>query len=385
MTAAPDKDKDCFMSNPAATAVASPIPAVAGLPRLLLSGLDSLYVSFFAEVSRSDLDLEEFDFFKEKTRESRNKKFAEIELGTERFALMPYGKHPYRYILRNEAFEVRLAEHMQPGCHVQFLSEGLWLLGLDTLLDRFEKWRESVNLKSRLPEVVSRADWAFDYDFPVPDFSQDHFVSVLTKDSRHRKHGKVQTFTFGQGDVVLRVYDKVAEIEEESQKTFFHELWGQRENVWRIEAQVRRNRLRAAGIATIADLKAFQNDLLLELASNHTSLRRPSKDSNRSRWPLHPLWKKLIADIETLPRTGLVRDIDRMNPLAYRLERQAKSIYGMFKSLAALVSARDQLQHPPSLEQLIGALPKIMEPHHWGPLWNQTVKERLQALKLGQW
>ncbi len=385
MTPAPHKDKDCFMSNKTAVSADSPAPAVIRPPKLLLSGLDSLYISFYATASQSDLDMEEFDFLKEKTRESRGQTFAEVELGTERFALMPYGKHPYRYVLRNEAFEVRLAEHMQPGCHVQFFSESLWTLGLDAILARFKTWAESINLRFSLPEVISRADWAFDYGLPVIDFTQDDFVSRVEKDSRHRANGVVQTFAFGKGEIVVRVYDKVAEIQEQSDKTFFYELWGQREKVWRIEMQVRGERLRVAGIATLADLKAFQNDLLRELATNHTSLRRPNGDSNRSRWPLHPLWKKLIADIEALPRTGLIRAIDPIRPLNYRIDRQAKSVYGMFKSLAALVAARDGLEQPPSLEQFIDSLPKTVAPHHWDLVWNQAVKERLQALRLGQW
>jgi len=48
------------------------------------------------------------EFHRERVQEARLEEIAEIELGCERFALMPYGKHPYRYVLAKEAFEVRL-------------------------------------------------------------------------------------------------------------------------------------------------------------------------------------------------------------------------------------------------------------------------------------
>ena len=37
------------------------------------------------------------------------------------------------------------------------------------------------------------------------------------------------------------------------------------------------------GIHTIGELKELQNDLLRELATDHTTLRRPGNDTNRAR------------------------------------------------------------------------------------------------------
>lgn len=354
-------------------------------PRLLASGLDSLYVSYYFAVAHSTLDFDHLEYLKQKVRDSRDRSFQEIELGSERFALLPYGSHPYRYVLRNDAFEVRLTEHMQPCCYVQFFSEALWLLGLDELTARFTRWHESVGLKPTQPEVVSRADWAFDYHLANIDFVQEHFVSRAAKDSRHRNHCIAQTFTFGRGDVVFRVYDKVAEIEEQSGKAWLYEIWGQRQDVWRVEMQVRKDRLQLAGIHTIADLKELQNDLLRELASDHTTLRRPTEDSNRSRWPLHPLWQALLADIAALPQTGLVRSIDPMRPLGYRLDRTTQSVHGLLKAVGALVTVRDGLDRPPTLEQVLAALPRLLARHHNPLLWRRALVEKVAAWKLGQW
>ena len=89
-------------------------------PTLLLSGLDSLYVSYYLDVANSKLDFDELTYQRERIQQSRTDDFAEIELGSETFALRPYGKYPYRYLLANDLFEVRLAENLKPSCHVQF-------------------------------------------------------------------------------------------------------------------------------------------------------------------------------------------------------------------------------------------------------------------------
>jgi hypothetical protein len=354
-------------------------------PRLLLSGLDSLYVSYYFDLRKSALDFDQLAYAKERLRESRREDIAEVQLGTERFAVMPYGKHPYAYVLSNEAFEVRLGENMSPSCHVQFSSQSLWQCGLDDLIRRFDSWCDSVNLTSDLPEVVSRADWAFDYHLPIVDFTADDFVSRLRKDSIHRENGSAQTFTRGRGAVVFRIYDKVAEIEEQSQKFWFFELWGRRDGVWRVEMQVRRERLREGGIDTIADLRSLQNDLLRELCSNHTTLRRPGSDTNKARWALHPLWEALLEHIDALPQSGLIREIDPKRSLSDRIYYQGRSLYGNLKGLAALLSERDDRNAPMTLPELLNALMRVLTPHHNREAWQADVLRRVTALRLGQW
>jgi hypothetical protein len=106
-------------------------------------------------------------------------------------------------------------------------------------------------LIAKHPESVSRVDFSFDYSLPVVDFHEDCFVSLSSKDSQHREDGHVQTFTLGRGDVVLRVYDKVAEIKQQSDKVWLYLLWGQDANVWRLEWQVRKPILGTSGFVPL--------------------------------------------------------------------------------------------------------------------------------------
>jgi hypothetical protein len=342
-------------------------------------------VSYYFNLRRSQIDFEELAFQRELLKEARRPDVRELRLGTERFALKAFGKHPYKYVLANEAFEIRLGERMSPSCHVQFTSQLLWQCGLDDLLSRFRNWCASVNLTELAPETVARADWAFDYLLGTIDFAADDFVSRFRKDAIHRENGQVQTFTLGRGDFVLRVYDKVAEIEQQSQKFWFFDLWGQRIGVWRIEFQVRGARLHKAAIHTVDDLRSLQNDLLRELATNHTSLRRLSADSNAARWPLHPVWQALVADIGSLPQTGLIRDVDPLASLNARIDGQGRALYGSLKGYAALLSQRDERDTPMQFSELLQALGDALARHHHPVIWQADVSRRLRALRLGQW
>jgi hypothetical protein len=262
------------MAKPGGSAQAEP----SARPELLLSGVDSLYVSFYLDLSSGELDFDDLAYEKERIRHSRGNRHAEV--GGERFALLPHGRRPYPYALTNKSFEVRLAEHMRPNCHVQFFSEALWKFGAKGVFGRIEQWFQSLGFRHQRPNTVSRADWAFDYHLPIIDFAWNDFVSIAEKDNSWRRHRKSQTFSFGVGSTLIRVYDKSAEIKQQSGRTWFHDLWGRKDRVWRVEFQVRRDKLDEAGIKTFEDIGAHQGDVLRELAKRHTTLKRPSGDTN---------------------------------------------------------------------------------------------------------
>lgn len=368
----------------ARTEIASASAEDSVIPPLLACGLDSLYVSYYLDTATSPLDWDDLAYRKQRAR-TEAREFSEFELGSESFALMPYGAKPYTFILTNRAFEIRLAERLQPSCYVRFFSEALWSFGLDDVEQRFRRWSTSVGLVWLRPECISRADWAFDYHLPDVDFTAECFVSRATKDATHREHGRPQTIRLGQGDVVIRVYDKSAEIEQASGKAWFHDLWGRATEVWRVEFQVRSDRLKEAGIGTLADLRACQYDLLRELAQSHTTLRLRSQDSNRSRWPLHPLWRKLLMDIATLPQTGLVRAFDPERALRWRMRKQCQSLYGNLKGLAAVESLLNQRREPVSLGRLLEMLPDLLAFEHSDVLWRTDVGNRMTAHRYGKW
>lgn len=350
-------------------------------PKLLLSGIDSLYVGYFLD--DLGIDWEELAYQKELLKQDHTRDFAKITLGGQEWALLPSGQHPYAYILKNQHFTVKLAERNQPNCYVQFRSKGLWRQRLSDLRREMEDWFVALGARATRSEKVSRADFAFDFHLDSIDFTAECFRSRATKDGSWREHRQEQSFQFGRGDVVVRVYDKVAEVEQESGKAWLYELWGQSQNVWRVEFQVRGSRLETGGIRTLDDLIDHQGDLVRELARNHTTLRKPNGDSNSSRWPFHPLWRSLINAIDQMPQLGLVEAIKDPNGLSYSLERQIVSLYGDLKGIASTISLCRKWDRPISLEELLKLAPDLLRRHHHAELWRADVEKRMAARRLG--
>lgn len=362
----------------------NPEPSLADAPRLLLSGLDSLYVSFYTDPVGSALDFEELAYQQALRQDDRGLELEPIRLGSRELLLRPFGGHPYKYVLTNEDWEIRLTERMQPNIYVRFSSKGLWLKGVNLLTDELRDWINSLGLVYTRPESVSRVDWAFDYLIPNTDFDADHFVSRADKDSTWRNDGKVETITFGKGDTVVRIYDKVAEIQQQSDKSWFFQLWGEERQAWRIEVQTRKERLKKGGIKTLQDLDDFGADLLREILSKHTTHRVPNGDQNRSRWPLSPLWKDLLWKIDQQPQTGLVASYDPEAELDFRLRKLAQSLYGYLKQAGALVGLKTNRGADLSLEDLIRMLPDTLKDYHYPSDWSLELKRRQAAIRAGK-
>ncbi len=250
--------------------------------KLLACGLDTIECAYYLQAGADcKLDFAALRAQRETMRQSKHPEFGVLELGGMEFMLSPNGtKSGYPFLISNQDCTIQFGEFNDPSFFVKYSSFALWNKGAKFLHKRFEQWAESLGFISKRPEGLSRCDFAFDFHLEDIDFDEDSFVTVADKDSQHRKNGKVQTFTFGRDEVVLRVYNKSDEIEEASGKYWLHLQWqGETENVWRVEWQLRKETLKRFGLRTYEDLFEGYGDLLRYLISEHTSLRIKSEDS----------------------------------------------------------------------------------------------------------
>lgn len=353
---------------------------------LLLQAVDTIECAYFLIPERDcQMDFGKLALEKETLRQSKTRDPKVIMLGGTEFMLHPYGSSSgYPFVVSNTDFTISFGEYNNPAFFVKFSSFALWHEGGQELHQKFLAWAKSMGFEQQRPESLSRVDFAFDYYLPEIDFDENHFVSLSKKDNRFRKDQKLQTLQFGKGDVVLRVYDKIAEIAEQSQKTWFYELWHTNENIWRIEWQVMKEILKRFGLRTFQDLDDGSGDILRYLAQEHDSLRKPSSDSNRSRWPLHPLWVHLIEHIEKLDAQGVYRDVDAYFLLDDRITRIAISIYGYLKRVAAIECIQKgnvMISNDEALDRLGQKLDMIHDPL----TWKKDIEKRIDQIRLGQW
>ncbi len=359
--------------------------AKAPAPRLLLHGIDTIQCAYYLlPQGQAQIDFVQLRAQRESLREAKTPEPQPIQLGDMEFLLAPHGSASgYPFVLSNAEYRIEFGEFNNPSFYVTYRSEALWREPAEALHRRFLAWAAGMGFAPVRPETLSRVDFCFDYHLPVMDFEADAFVSLATKDSQHRANGAVQTFTFGRGEVVLRVYDKVAEILELSEKVWLFELWGEDRDVWRIEWQVRKEVLRRFGIRTYAELNAQAGELLRYLATEHDTLRKRTRDRNRSRWPLHPLWRDLHAQIERFKAEGVTRAIDPMRQIEERIARIGLALNGYLKHFAALrcVQRRqDSMPHDKALTELQRLLCRV----HDEFTWRLDVTKRIQCVRLGE-
>lgn len=358
----------------------------AGSYRLLLHGIDTVQCSYYLrQGQRRDFDFEALLQSRESLRQLGSREGHPLTLGSMPVLLHPHGTSSgYPFLLTSEDFRIQCGEFNSPSFFVTFRSQALWRESAYLLHEKFLRWAREVGFVPVKPERMSRVDIAFDYHLPVIDFDEERFVSRANKDSQHRENGKVQTFTFGRNSIVLRVYDKVAEVSQQSDKVWFFLLWGQHEDVWRIEWQVRKDVLREFGICTFEDLQRLQGDLLRYLCEEHTTLRVPNGDANRSRWPLHPLWLDLQARVQELDHLGVCRLDGKGAALEERLAQYATSVYGYLKAVAAVCCVQQRkplITEREALAQLQWRMWQLHDPLHW----RVEVEKRIAELERGAW
>lgn len=308
-----------------------------------------------------------------------------VRLGDMEFLLQPYGTASgYPLVITNREYRIEMGEFMSPSFFVTFTSEALWREGVQALHDKFIAWAASVGFTPYRDEAISRVDFSFDYYLTAVDFDEDSVVSLSNKDSQHRENGKIQTFTYGKSDIVLRLYDKVAEIEQQSNKIWFFPLWGRDSDVWRIEWQVRKPGLKRFGIYTFADLHMLQGDLLRYLAHQHDTLRQRSGDSNRSRWPLHPLWVDLQARVGEFNQQGVHRVVEDAALLKEQLVRLAISLQGYMKRVAAIRGVQQKKAEPITLDEALRCVADQVNKIHDPLTWRHDVEKRMNEIRLGK-
>lgn len=355
--------------------------------KLLLAGIDTVDCAYYLQPSNDC----QFDFgalakVREEQQAAKRPERVTLSLGGMDFLLAPHGTASgYSYLMENADTRVQFGEFNNPSFFVNYRSHALWHKGAEALHRDFLSWADAIGLAPGRPEGLSRVDFAFDFHLPVIDFDEDCFLTQASKDAQHRKDRKVQTFRFGEGDTVLRIYDKSAEIREASAKTWFHALWGGAvDNVWRIEFQVRKEVLKRFGVRTFQDLFDGSGDVLRFLVHTHTTLRVPQVDTNRSRWPIHPLWAMLQEHVSTLQAQGVVREVDPDERLRQQLLRLAIAVEGYVKRSAAIECVRrdgDLLSHEQALEVFSSFLRQVHNPL----TWNRDVLKRADEVRLGQW
>jgi len=202
---------------------------------------------------------------------------------------------------------------------IRYSSAGLWEHGLEALRNRaFEALRGYTTQRDNDVIRVSRIDYCFDFHSEAftREFTPAAAEHVVCHSSSKvhmagqfnlwARGGRGETITIGsKAGLQVSIYDKCLEITEASGKTWLYDvwkrdagewLWGDAENpqdMWRLECRFNGEYLKDRNVRRPHEVKASLSELVGE-ALYTRRLAVPTEDSNRSRWPMSPLWSEAV-------------------------------------------------------------------------------------------
>ena len=189
------------------------------------------------------------------------------------FSLSINGKKGYAYLLKNNGFEVDIAQYKSKlknfmPIQVRISSEYLWAYGLSYSWSIIYNW-----LVETFGNIINEKVFRLDLCCHVSDidFIKDYEISYkgdFKKRQTFYTGTKINSITFGSRkckNIYCRIYNKSLEIQEMKHKIWFYEIWKNNnmniKNVWNIEFEVKSDFLRKFNINTIEDILVHLQDL----------------------------------------------------------------------------------------------------------------------------
>jgi hypothetical protein len=310
-----------------------------GRLRVLSAGVDSLYLSVRGELwdgllpALADI------------RALGDEDGAVVQLHDDDYAFLmrPHGWRGYPFWLSSPNVELMIgAAKPFPALYTMLHSAFIHSIGVETAVAEVERVLRADIIDGPVTLLPSRIDLYADVQGWTP--RQSDFANFLCRGVSRRMfvegpaqmHGqgrRLTGFVFGKGDVLARIYDKTVELRVRGQ-TWPALLWRDADPdrpVWRVEFQFRRRGLTSFGLGSGTDALERRQELW-RYGTRWLSLRQPSPNAQRSRWPEREVWRALREVVIGSPCSPLVRERVRQ---ADEL-RLVRGFTGYASSLAAL-------------------------------------------------
>lgn len=278
--------------------------------KILRIGVDSLYLSYYGDLGANvEADLAGKKL-QAQSRDPKERALAQWKIGDHIFEVSDKGQRVagqggFPYILEDNAYRICLASGTSrslPLAYVKISSACLAHKGPEAAVEELHDIIDYFGITDRYPNI-SRIDLYADFQTNV-DMESFPRLAWLTRAGSVNTYSvrkKFSGYTIGQGGPISsRLYDKTLEIQT-SHKTYFLDLWNRAgmnpdQPVWRQEFQVNRDVLTQLGIRSFDGLMRDLGGIWGYATHTWLCLTIPQEgDSNRARWPIHPLWEALMA------------------------------------------------------------------------------------------
>lgn len=314
--------------------------------QFLLCGIDSLdlglYVVWGPNWKRRLHSLDQ------KKQQARKKGGLLVALPSGRSCIIkPSGKgENYRFHLQFEAYNLFIGKAARPGSapniYLSIAASTLWRQGIETALAWIAEDIKAIGGGTIQSVKVSRLDLCADFHIPgglSHDFLLSHKIARTDKGKLFLEGDELQTMYVGDASssVQLRIYNKGLEVLKGGTKFWFLDLWGREtcDDVWRIEFQIRRPKLKEFGVNSLDDLKQKQAAIWRYLTFKWFSLRLLDNDKAERR-NVHPFWLAVQECANKLGPDGELKRVSGSSGSASP-EWHLSHIDGCLSSFAALL------------------------------------------------
>jgi len=316
------------------------VPPFGRSPVELASGIDALYMS--ARGAVPDVLLSELDLHKNVARQRDEP--VDINLGGYPLRVIGTGWGKYRYCLLHELARVGITPSEKlPAIRVQPTARALHTIGPETTVLWVRNLLDAFGVESTLQ--VSRLDLHSDWQgFWIEPNERSNFVTYSDKRALYEVGDALSGLNFGKrgGALYARLYDKTREAEGKGHD-WWPDVWGPgfdpEQPVLRVEFEINRDGLREFGILSPED--AFENlgPLWAYSTSQWLTLRIPTADDTRSRWPIDPRWQAVQRC--SLSGNALPADRMRAGAASGELRRMLPQLVGYLASAALPLGTTD--------------------------------------------
>lgn len=268
------------------------------------NGLDTLKLSFWIDWSNSSF-LDRLEAFKTQVQDGESDSLP-VDIGGLDWNCMRTGTSRYNYrLIRGDIrllFNRRDAAGNIPNVRLEIGSVSCWSPGYQSIYQDVIRMIELFGggvVKERVSEVHLAADLIGVPLSALPIKDQDHWITRAHSFTMQYDRRRFSGISWGKGDFMLRIYDKVLELKNSTHKqTAFSDVWGlpsfDTHPVTRVEFQLRRPILREFHpiINTMADLQEHLDALWKYCTAEWCRLTEDAVDRNhhQSRATMHPFW-----------------------------------------------------------------------------------------------
>ena len=261
----------------------------------LASGIDALYLSGWGSLPPSLLErLDRARALAEEVHQPLPFHLGELQMGA-----APHGWGRYRYLLAHELGRIGFttSQHL-PAVRIQPTAALVHAVGPEETVAGFAGLLagEGAELRYSVNRVDLFADWQ---GWEIGAADRERFVCRASESRIFAEGAAWRGFTFGSRrsrTLFARIYDKTAEIAH-SGADWWPGVWGESYDpdrpVVRVELEVGRTALGEFALEAPGDVIAGAGDLWRYATGEWLTLRTPTTDGTRSRWPLAPEWRQV--------------------------------------------------------------------------------------------